>query len=64
MPESPFCLRPGPPASPTFTPVCMLPAGHDGECNWAERVALRDKLIADAAAANRAIERRRKEPPS
>lgn len=37
----------------------MLPAGHDGECNWAERVALRGKLIADAAAAKLAAERRK-----
>lgn len=63
MSESRYCLRPGPPAAPTFTPICVLPAGHDGECNWAARVALRNQIIADAASAKRVIERRRKEAP-
>lgn len=46
-----MCLRRGPAVSPTFTPVCTLAAGHDGACNWDDRVALRNRLRAEAAAA-------------
>lgn len=46
---SDFCLRPGPAVAPTFTPVCMLPSGHSGTCNWADRTRLRNEAIAAAA---------------
>jgi hypothetical protein len=45
-----WCLRKGEPVSPTFTPICTLPLGHDGACNWPERVELRNRLRAEAAA--------------
>lgn len=41
----PMCLAKGSPASPTFTPVCTLRAGHDGDHNWDERLARRAELL-------------------
>ena len=44
-----FCGRAGVPVSETFTPRCTLPNGHDGPCNWEERIARRNQLRAEAA---------------
>lgn len=44
------CLKKGPAVSTTFTPICTLPKGHQGACNWKERIRIRSELIKSAAA--------------
>lgn len=45
-----LCLKPGHEmAAPTFVPRCTMPEGHNGPCNWAERMELRARLRAEAA---------------